>query len=80
MKILINNMSNYFKAALLLGTITMVGCEKRLDIAPTQSIADNLALNTEGDVLVTLVGKYILPDIVKVLPDDKPVSSITTVS
>ncbi|WP_439504558.1 RagB/SusD family nutrient uptake outer membrane protein [Sediminibacterium sp.] len=58
MKILINNMSNYFKAALLLGAITMVGCEKRLDIAPTQSIADNLALNTEGDVLVTLVGAY----------------------
>jgi len=58
MKILINNMSNYFKAALLLGTITLVGCEKRLDIAPTASIADNLALNTEGDVLVTLVGAY----------------------
>ena len=58
MKILINHMSNYFKAALLIGTITLVSCEKRLDVVPTASIADNLALNTEGDVLVTLIGAY----------------------
>lgn len=58
MKIFINNIGNYFKVALLLSVITLVSCEKRLDIAPTASIADNLALNTEGDVLVTLIGAY----------------------
>jgi len=59
MKILNNNISKYLKTFLLLGIITLVSCEKRLDeIAPTASIADNVALNTEGDVLVTLIGAY----------------------
>ncbi len=59
MKIVNNNISKYFKITLLLGIITLVSCEKRLDqINPTSSIADNLALNTEADVLVTLVGAY----------------------
>lgn len=43
---------------LALTSVTITGCEKRLDIAPYQSIAEDLALNTEGDVLVTLVGCY----------------------
>jgi hypothetical protein len=34
------------------------GCEKRLDIGPYQSISENQALNTEGDVNVTLIGAY----------------------
>lgn len=59
MKILNNNIRSYFRAAFLIGVLALVGCEKRLDeINPTSSIADNLALNTEGDVLVTLVGAY----------------------
>ena len=38
--------------------ILSVGCEKRLDIGPYQSISEERALNTEGDVLVTLIGAY----------------------
>lgn len=41
-----------------LAGITLTGCEKRLDINPYQSIAEGQALNTEGDVLVTLIGCY----------------------
>ena len=41
----------------LLG-FTLAGCEKRLDIIPFQSITEDLALNTEADVLVTLTGCY----------------------
>lgn len=59
MKILNNNISSYFKTALFIGALALASCEKRLDeINPTSSIADNLALNTESDVLVTLVGAY----------------------
>ncbi|MDP1812780.1 MAG: RagB/SusD family nutrient uptake outer membrane protein [Sediminibacterium sp.] len=58
MKILIRNMSNYYKAFLLMSIITLVGCEKRLDISPYQSIADDKALLTESDVLVTMIGCY----------------------
>lgn len=58
MKILIHNISNYFKAFLLLGIMALSSCEKRLDIVPFQSIADDRALKTEADVLVTLVGAY----------------------
>lgn len=47
----------YLTAVLATGILT-VGCSKRLDIGPYQSIAENAALNTEGDVLVTLVGAY----------------------
>ncbi|MBM3432988.1 MAG: RagB/SusD family nutrient uptake outer membrane protein [Bacteroidetes bacterium] len=43
---------------LALCSLLITGCEKRLDIAPYQSIAEDRALNTEGDVLVTLVGCY----------------------
>ncbi|MFM7091591.1 MAG: RagB/SusD family nutrient uptake outer membrane protein [Bacteroidota bacterium] len=38
--------------------VWLTGCEKRLDIIPFQSISENLALNTEADVLVTLTGCY----------------------
>lgn len=58
MKILIHNMSKYYKAFLLMSIITLAGCEKRLDISPYQSIADDKALLTESDVQVTLVGCY----------------------
>ena len=34
------------------------GCEKRLDILPYQSITADKALETEGDVNVTLIGAY----------------------
>lgn len=47
----------YLTAVLATGILT-VGCSKRLDIGPYQSIAENAALNTEGDVLVTLIGAY----------------------
>ena len=47
----------YLTAILATGILT-VGCSKRLDIGPYQSIAENAALNTEGDVLVTLIGAY----------------------
>lgn len=60
MKILIRNMNNYCKAFLLMSALalTLAGCEKRLDISPYQSIADDKALLTESDVLVTLIGSY----------------------
>lgn len=58
MKILIHNMSNYYKAFLLMSIITLAGCEKKLDISPYQSIADDKALLNESDVQVTLVGCY----------------------
>lgn len=38
--------------------ILTIGCEKRLDISPYQSITADKALATEGDVNVTLVGAY----------------------
>lgn len=38
--------------------ISTIGCEKRLDISPYQSITADKALATEGDVNVTLVGAY----------------------
>jgi starch-binding outer membrane protein, SusD/RagB family len=55
----INNITfgKYLTAVMATGILT-VGCSKRLDIGPYQSIAENAALNTEGDVLVTLVGAY----------------------
>lgn len=58
MKILIQNISSYYKAFLLMSIITLAGCEKRLDISPYQSIADDKALLTESDVQVTLIGCY----------------------
>jgi hypothetical protein len=44
--------------ALIAGGMLLAGCEKRLDIGPYQSISENAALNTEGDVNVTLIGAY----------------------
>ena len=38
--------------------ILATGCEKRLDILPYQSINADKALETEGDVNVTLIGAY----------------------
>lgn len=57
MKIKNITFGKYLTAVLATG-ILMVGCSKRLDIGPYQSIAENAALNTEGDVLVTLIGAY----------------------
>ncbi len=44
----------------LLTAIIIAGaaCEKRLDIAPRQSIGSDAALLTESDVLATLIGSY----------------------
>lgn len=44
--------------ALLVVAVLATGCEKRLDITPYQSIAADKALQSEGDVLVTLIGAY----------------------
>jgi len=49
---------NLLSAALLVALLGVTGCEKRLDITPYQSIADDKALLTEDDVSVTLVGAY----------------------
>jgi starch-binding outer membrane protein, SusD/RagB family len=50
---------NYFIiSAIFLLTAVITGCDKRLDVLPTQSIAQEKALETEKDVLVTLVGAY----------------------
>jgi len=38
--------------------ILATGCDKKLDVVPTQSIAQDKALLTEGDVNVTLIGAY----------------------
>jgi hypothetical protein len=50
-------MKRYFLGVCLL-VGTMVSCDKKLDVLPTQSIAQENALLTEGDVLVTLIGAY----------------------
>lgn len=46
----------------LINTLIIVimgaSCDKKLDVVPTQSISQDLALLTEGDVLVTLIGAY----------------------
>lgn len=47
-----------FLTVILAGGMLLAGCEKRLDIGPYQSISENQALNTEGDVNVTLIGAY----------------------
>ncbi len=43
---------------ILVLAVVLTGCEKKLDILPTQSIAQDQALLSEGDVLVTLIGAY----------------------
>lgn len=50
-------MNKYLITTLIVG-LMITGCSKKLDIAPTQSISQELALLTEGDVLVTLIGAY----------------------
>lgn len=47
-----------YVSALCLAGLLSVGCTKRLDIGPYQSISETAALNTEGDVIVTLIGAY----------------------
>lgn len=47
-----------FTGVLLALGIVITGCQKRLDIFPTQTIAAEKALQSESDVLGTLVGCY----------------------
>jgi hypothetical protein len=51
-------MKKYSLILLIISLMATTGCDKKLDIAPYQSISQDLALLTEGDVLVTLVGAY----------------------
>lgn len=48
---------NYILSAALM-IVLLTACEKRLDILPYQSITADQALETEGDVNVTLIGAY----------------------
>lgn len=57
MKIVTLKFNNYFTVILFL-TLLITGCEKRLDVIPYQNIADDRALLSESDVLVTLIGCY----------------------
>ncbi len=50
-------MKKYLISLLIIATLA-TSCEKKLEIAPFQSIDQDLALLTEGDVLVTLIGAY----------------------
>lgn len=51
-------MKNNIFAILLTGAIVMFGCKKPLDVQPTQSIDESVALKTNSDVQVALVGSY----------------------
>ena len=53
-----NKTINKYLAAILFTSVLATACEKRLDVFPYQSIADNKALLSEGDVTVTLIGAY----------------------
>jgi len=53
-----NKTINKYLAAILFTSILATACEKRLDVFPYQSIADDKALLSEGDVNVTLIGAY----------------------
>ena len=53
-----NKTINKYLAAILFTSVLATACEKRLDVFPYQSIADDKALLSEGDVNVTLVGAY----------------------
>ena len=53
-----NKTINKYLAAILFTSLVGTACEKRLDVFPYQSIADDKALLSEGDVNVTLVGAY----------------------
>ncbi len=43
---------------MLIIAVLATGCDKKLDLVPFQSIAQDKALLTEGDVNVTLIGAY----------------------
>ncbi|MFZ9687687.1 MAG: RagB/SusD family nutrient uptake outer membrane protein [Chitinophagaceae bacterium] len=49
---------NSYITAIAVAAVMATGCEKRLDILPYQSISEEKALETEGDVNVTLIGAY----------------------
>jgi tetratricopeptide (TPR) repeat protein len=53
-----NKTINKYLAAILFTSLLATACEKRLDVFPYQSIADDKALLSEGDVNVTLIGAY----------------------
>jgi hypothetical protein len=53
-----NKTINKYLTAILFTSVLATACEKRLDVFPYQSISDNKALLSEGDVNVTLVGAY----------------------
>ncbi|WP_342084382.1 RagB/SusD family nutrient uptake outer membrane protein [Dyadobacter sp. OTU695] len=46
------------QAALLSAMLTIAGCDSKLDVQPTQSIDESVALSTSRDVEVTLIGCY----------------------
>lgn len=50
-------MKKYIIGVCLLGAV-FSACDKRLDVAPTQSIGQDQALLQEKDVIVTLIGSY----------------------
>ncbi len=50
-------MKKYFLNAFFIALVA-TSCDKKLDVVPTQSIAQDQALLTEADVLVTLIGAY----------------------
>ncbi len=53
-----NKTINKYLAAILFTSVLASACEKCLDVFPYQSIADDKALLSEGDVNVTLIGAY----------------------
>jgi hypothetical protein len=56
LNIQIRRLNQILSAAFVI--LLATGCEKRLDILPYQSITADKALETEGDVNVTLIGAY----------------------
>ena len=50
--------NRYIIPALLSALLMATGCDNRLDVQPTQSIDENVALGTSRDVEVTLIGCY----------------------
>lgn len=51
-------MKNKIFSLLLLGSVLVFGCKKPLDVQPSQSIDESVALKTNSDVQVALVGSY----------------------
>jgi len=51
-------MKNKIFALLLTGSVLVFGCKKPLDVQPVQSIDESVALKTNADVQVALVGSY----------------------